>query len=405
MSRVAITGVGLITSIGIQRDEFAQNLFLGKCGISQIQGDQGLDMTTLRSRTAYRVTAPIDELLPTKKAYLDRCSALTIASCWLALRDGGIEVTDEESPNFGICHGTAYGCEDSMLIFWERILKRGFRGASSIMFTHAYMNTPISLAAIEFNLKGYHCCYSAGMVSGTQAIAGGAMAIKRSLAKRILAGGSEAFSALQFMANYLAGELSPNDDGEEMMRPFDVSCNGWVMGEGACMVLLEDEEAAKQRGAKVLGYIDGVGAAQPPNANSANSLSDAIVRSMVGALQAAGIEPKQVGWICASANGSKRIDEAEAIAIRQVFGNAIPVSSQKAAFGETVGAGGPISVCVALASFARHEIPPTLFTTKPRADIQLIMNQPATWDADKPVLVNSVDKGGAAMSILIAPPR
>ncbi len=405
MGRVAITGVGIITSIGTQLDEFARNLFSCKCGADQLQSVQGLELTALRSRTAYLIKKPLDELLPTKKAYLDRCSALTIAACWLALKDGGIEVTEDDAPSFGICHGTAYGCEDSMLIFWERILKRGFRGASSIMFTHAYMNTPISLAAIEFNLKGYHSCCSAGMLSGAQAIANGTMAIKRSLARRILAGGSEAFSALQFMANYLAGELSPNDGGEEIMRPFDASRNGWVMGEGACMLLLEDEDAAKQRCANVLGCIGGIGAAQALDADSESSISDAILRSMKGALQSAGVEPSQVGWICASANGSKRIDDAEAVAVECLFGNAIPVSSPKAAFGETVGAGSALSICVAIASFAYRSIPPTLFTTTPCANIWLITEKPMAWDGDKPVLINSVDKSGAAMSILVTPPR
>ncbi|MCS7254178.1 MAG: beta-ketoacyl synthase N-terminal-like domain-containing protein [Armatimonadota bacterium] len=405
MGRVAITGVGLITSIGIQLDEFAKSLFARKCGANQIQDEQSPNIVLLRSRTAYRVTTPLENLIPTKKAYLDRCSALTIASCWLAIKDGGLEITEEEAPNTGICHGTAYGCEDSMLIFWERIEKRGFRGASSIMFTHAYMNTPISLAAIEFNLKGYHCCYSAGMVSGAQAIAGAAMAIIRSLARRILAGGAEAFSGLPFMANCLAGELSPNDDGEELMRPFDVSRNGWVMGEGACMLLLEDEAIARERNAKVLGYISGIGISQASNPNDIGSLSNAIMNSMKYAMCMAGIEPNKIGWICASANGSKKVDEAEAIAIERLFGNAVLVSSVKTAVGETVGAGGAISVCAAIASLLFHKIPPTLFTTKPCANIRLTVEEAMPWNGDKPVLANSIDKGGTAISILVIPPQ
>lgn len=400
--RVAITGIGLITAIGVRVEEFAESLFSGKCGASELQ-DERIDTSSLRSRTAYRIAAPIEELLPTKKAYLDRCSALTLAACWLALKDGGLEVTDDVSTSIGICHGTAYGCEDSMLIFWERIFKRGFRGASSIMFTHAYMNTPISLAAIEFNLKGYHCCYSAGMISGMQAIAGGTMALLRSLSRRVLAGGTEAFSVLPFVAIYARNELSPNDDGVELMRPFDVLRNGWVMGEGACMLLLETEEAACERGAKIKGYICGIGASQSAG-DDMNSFSKAVFESMHMALRMAEIEPSGVGWVCASANGS-RWDEAEAIAIERLFGSDVPVSSIKAAAGETVGAGGAIGVSAAVVSFAHLKIPPTLFTTKPCASMRLIVGEPLSWDGDKPVLVNSVDRNGGVMSIVVAPPK
>lgn len=402
MHKVAITGVGIVTAIGVGVEEFSHALMACKCGAVELQEEF---VKPLRSKTAYRIATPMEQLLPTQKAYIDRCSALTLASCWLALNDARLVVTDEVAPNLGICHGTAYGCQDSMLIFWERIMKRGFRYASSIMFTHAYMNTPISLAAIEFNLKGYHCCYSAGMVSGMQAVVGGTMALQRSLSKRLLAGGSEAFSALPFMANYDGGELSPRDEGIEQMRPFDNSRNGWVMGEGACMLLLETEEAALERDADVHAYISGVGIAMSRSVN-VDDMADAIYESMAKSLSAAHIEPSEIGWICASANGSPVIDEAEALAILRLYEGRenVPVSSIKAAVGETIGASGPINICAAIASFKTKSIPPTLFSSEPCMDVRIVTGKPMSWDAAKPVLVNCVDKDGMAISVIIAPP-
>lgn len=272
------------------------------------------------------------------------------------------------------------------------------------MFTHAYTNTPISLAAIEFNLKGYHCCYSSGMVSGMQAIIGGAMALMRSLSKRVLAGGTDAFSTLPFIANCTCGKLSPNDGGVELMRPFDASRNGWVMGEGACMLLLERESDARERNATIKGYICGFGAAQSTGGNI-ESFASAVTRSMQSALKMANVEPKDVGWICASANGSQKVDATEAIAIERLFDSDVPVSSIKASVGETVGAGGAVGICAAIASFVSRKIPPTLFTTTPCANICLVMGEAIDWGGNKPVLVNSIDKGGSTMSALIMPPN
>jgi 3-oxoacyl-(acyl-carrier-protein) synthase len=402
MRRVAITGVGIVTAIGIGIEEFSQALMECKCGVMELQEEA---VKQLRSRTAYRITTPIEQLLPTQKAYIDRCSALTLASCWLALKDAKLEVTDEVAPHLGICHGTAYGCQDSMLIFWERIMKRGFRYASSIMFTHAYMNTPISLAAIEFNLKGYHCCYSAGMTSGMQAVVGGVMALQRSLSKRLLAGGTEAFSLLSFMANYESGELSPRDEGVEQMRPFDSSRNGWVMGEGACMLLLETEEASSERGADALAYISGVGMAMSRSVN-VDDMTDAIYESMTRSLNTAHIEPDEIGWICASANGSPTIDMAEALAISRLYEGreSVPVSSIKSAVGETIGASGPINIGAVVASLRTKSIPPTLFSSEPCVGMRIVTDKPMSWDATKPVLVNCVDKDGMAISLVVAPP-
>jgi 3-oxoacyl-[acyl-carrier-protein] synthase II len=221
----------------------------------------------------------------------------------------------------------------------------------------------------------------------------------------LLAGGTEAFSLLSFMANYESGELSPRDEGVEQMRPFDSSRNGWVMGEGACMLLLETEEASSERGADALAYISGVGMAMSRSVN-VDDMTDAIYESMTRSLNTAHIEPDEIGWICASANGSPTIDMAEALAISRLYEGreSVPVSSIKSAVGETIGASGPINIGAVVASLRTKSIPPTLFSSEPCVGMRIVTDKPMSWDATKPVLVNCVDKDGMAISLVVAPP-
>lgn len=402
---VVISGAGIVSALGIGREKFDANLFAGSSGIVEIPS-QVLDTTHLRSHTAgYISDLRSEDFLPSQKAYLDRCSTLTLIACALAIDDARLRVTEDIAPRIGICLGTAYACQDSMLIFWERILKGGFRYASSIMFTHAYMNTPISLAAIEFSLKGYHSTYSAGLVSGGQAIAHAILALKRKLADCILAGGVEAFSPLTFMANYQAGKLTPCDDGDELMRPFDAHRNGWVLGDGAAILVLETDESARARGAQILGRVMGIGMTQPFD-ESTDALTEAIERSMRQALMRSEVAPRDLGWICATANGDLVLDEAEALAIARLLGDdsTVPVSSIKAATGECVGAGGALNAYAAVASLQYNRVPPTLNVNEPCENINVVIGRAVEWDARRPVLVNIIDPQKACMSMLIAPP-
>ncbi len=172
----------------------------------------------------------LDDYLASQKTYLDRCSALALAGCALALRDAGIEwpLQDEVAESFGITLGTHLGCVETMQTFWKQAIERGLRLANPLLFSHSYFNTPISLCAIEFGLKGYHTTFCAGHESGLEAVRAAYDAIRLGHAAAMLCGGVEA------------------------VTPMRQRCEAeTVLGEAATFFVLESATHAEQRGASI----------------------------------------------------------------------------------------------------------------------------------------------------------
>jgi len=159
------------------------------------------------------------------KTYLDRCSALALAGCAQALRDAGVAWPVEGGEEFGLTIGTHLGCLDTMQGFWKNTLEKGVRAASPLIFSHSYLNSPISLCAIEFGLKGYHTTFCAGQNSGLEAVRAAFDAIRLGHAQAMLCGGVEALS------------------------PARESCEPGDLGEGAAFFVLESAAHAQTRGA------------------------------------------------------------------------------------------------------------------------------------------------------------
>lgn len=215
---VFVTGLGIVSSIGIGRERFFAGL-----------RDDG-------SRTGSIENFRIEDYLDSEKTYLDRCSAFALAACALALKDSeqptvsGDQLPDttHRSPT-GICLGTACGCLHTMEDFFRRVLDKGPRFANSLLFSHSYANSPTSLAAIEFGLSGYHSTVTAGSLSGVLALMQAVDAIRLGYADRMLAGGVDVIS-------------------DPLTRVWtELHCNR-VPGEGAAFFLLENENSFRQRG-------------------------------------------------------------------------------------------------------------------------------------------------------------
>jgi 3-oxoacyl-[acyl-carrier-protein] synthase II len=222
--RVVITGVGPVSAIGVGRDEFAAALAAGESGV--IGDPPAARIEDFR----------IDDYLASQKTYLDRCSEFTLAACALALGDAGPAIAGEPQWRAGLSLGTACGCLDTLQRFTTALLEKGARLANPLLFSHAYANTPASLAAIEFNLAGHHAVFTDGRLSGNMAIIAAAEAIQAGRADLVLAGGADALSDASVALR--AGDTTPP-------------------GEGAGVVLLERFEHAQQRGARVRGEIAG----------------------------------------------------------------------------------------------------------------------------------------------------
>ncbi|KPJ64261.1 hypothetical protein AMK68_02015 [candidate division KD3-62 bacterium DG_56] len=220
--RVFITGVGPVSAIGIGREEFAAALAAGESGV--------IGEPPLARIEEFR----IEDYLTSQKTYLDRCSEFTLAACALALKDAGLDIADRPHWRAGLSLGTAYGCLDTLQRFTATLFDKGPRLANPLLFSHAYANTPASLAAIEFNLAGYHAVFTDGPASSAMAVVAAAEAIQAGRADYVLAGGADALSE-PVLALPTENDAAP--------------------GEGAGVIVLEAPAHANQRGAVIRGEI------------------------------------------------------------------------------------------------------------------------------------------------------
>ena len=344
-SRAAcITGLGVIAPNGVGREAFTAALAAGRSGIGDIVSFD--PQHTGRERAAEIHDFDETPFLRSPKNYLDRNSALALAACEMAVREssaplpGALETT-------GVAFGSAAGNLHSLALFHQKVAEKGPRLAPPFLFPHAYHNTTPALLAIEYGLGGPHACFCSGGVSGLQAIACAADEVARQRADLMVAGGADAFSEPLFRAALAQGWLSPAGSGEESCRPYSRRRNGTILGEGAGVFVIESLAHAQARGALVLACVVGYGAGASPH------------DAMTHALAAARAQPEDVVAVYAAAAGLVKEDEQEARAVRAVFGRrAVPVVPMKALIGETLGAGGPLSLAAAIVALNTNALPP-----------------------------------------------
>ncbi len=241
---VAVTGMGLLSPLGIGREATAEALRKGRANVG---------LPTLFDALIYtmQVAGEVPDFDPkahveTPKTYLDRCSALTLAACYLAVRDAALAWQDVAPARRSLAHGTACGCLDSLLKVTAKIQQAGIKTASPMIFTHALINSPASLAAIEYSVRGPAPTFACGALAGAEALMYGADVIAAGDADFCLAGGADAMSE----ALYAAVDDAGGPKGAT------------AISEGAVMLVLESPEMAEARGATVLGRIVGVGLAE-----------------------------------------------------------------------------------------------------------------------------------------------
>lgn len=366
---IVITGSGIISPVGIGWEAFQTGLWSETRGFDWAEGSGG--SASRAEVTDFQVQC----FLESEKTYLDRASAFTLAACSLARREAGWETSDVPPGRTGIVLGTAYGCLETMQAYYERLLARGAKFASSLLFSHSYANTPASLAAIEFRLGGYHSTVCAGLTSGAAALAQAADALRDGRAEALLAGGVEALA--EPLERGLAGYCWP---GRDQAR----RC-GLILGEGAAVFLLETAAQAQRRGARKLACLTGVGLSH----TSSLGCGEGLARAIQAALREAGRGPSEVDVVFANGNGWPPLDDEEATAVRAIFPATVPVVLIKARWGETLGAGAALSLAAALAAFAAGKIPaPHTGRREGPTDLRV-------------ALLNSIDFGGSCVSLVV----
>lgn len=403
--RVVITGVGPVSAAGTGREAFFQGLKAGRPGSREITG---FDTEAYPSHTAAELTSfDADDHLESRKAYLDRASELALSATALALRDAALDLDTEDRRGVDLLFGSAFGSLDTMALFFEGFLEKGPRFVKPFLFPHTYSNTAISLAAIEYGLNGHHLNFSAGFVSSAMALMEGFDRIRRGASRIALAGGYEALNDVMFSSLCATrGPAPTRPDGTERCAPFDRQRNGYVVGEGAGILVLEERDHAVERDAPIYAELEGIGTGADSGISAPGPAGGkGVLAAMQAAAAFARADAPPLDHVSAAANGSEVRDRHEAHAIAEFLDGRRDtplISSIKPALGETLGAATALQVIGAAAEIRDRFIPPTLNLTQPEEGLEL--NLLAGHGIEKDVhrvMVNAVDPGGSAVSLVL----
>jgi len=379
--RVVITGVGAITPLGIGVEESWQALCQGKSGIGAVTR---FDASDFRTRIAGEVRGfnPLDFIDRKLVKRGDRFIHFALAATQMAMEDSGLTINASNSERVGVSMGTAMGGIET-LEKNHRLLLQGARHQISPFFIPSFLaNMAPGQVAIEFGARGVNMCSVTACASGTQAIGNAFRVIQRGEADAMIAGGAEAAISPVIFAglDVIKVMTTRNDEPEKASRPFDRDRDGFVISEGAGIVILEELEFALNRGAKIYGEVLGYGlnsdayhiTAPDPDGRGAASC-------MRMALKDAGISIDGVDYINAHGTSTVLNDLAETLAIKSVFegrSHQIPVSSNKSMIGHLWGAAGVVEAIFCLLTINRGIIPPTINyeTPDPECDLDYVPN-------------------------------
>jgi 3-oxoacyl-[acyl-carrier-protein] synthase II len=398
--RVVITGIGAITPIGLGVEGLWQGL---RRRTSAVRCITRFDPTMFKSRIAGEVPdfVPTDHIEERRSRRLDRYSQFTIAATRMALGDAELDLGREDPDRVGAMMGTALGGVAHGEKNYHAFLTEGPRAVDPALALTVFAGAASCNIAIEFGCTGPNSTNGMSCASGAIAIGDGFRAIVRGDADIMLAGGAEApLAPLCFGAFAIIRAMSTrNDDPAHASRPFDAARDGFVMAEGAAVLVLEERSRALARGAPVYAELCGFGltndahhmtAPRPDGAQAARAIRNALTEAHVG--------PGEVGYINAHGSSTPLNDPTETSAIRQVFGDGadrIPLSGTKGYYGHALGASGAIEAAICALASRHGWLPPTvnLETPDPACDLPLVTGAGRDLAPDV-LLSNSFGFGG-----------
>ena len=381
--RVVITGIGAITPLGNSVDQFWKRMLAGESGIGPItcMETEGYTTTIAAEVKDFDPTLYVD---PKEARRLDRFISFACAATKMALDDANFPLEDEELKlDTGVMIGSGIG---GLTLMTEQTKKLHLSGPSRVSpFLVPYMIPDMAsgYTSIQFGLKGPNTCVVTACATGVNAIGDAYHIIKRGDATAMVAGGTEAPINPIGLAGFCAARAmtTNNEAGSKASRPFDANRDGFIMGEGTGVLILEDYEFAKARGAKIYAEIVGYGmSGDAYHITMPDPQGDGAYRSMKMAMEKAGIAPSDVDYINAHGTSTPYNDKFETIAIKRAFGEAaysIPVSSTKSSIGHLLGAAGAVESVICLLAMRDGVVPPTINyeTPDPECDLDYIPNE------------------------------
>ncbi|MCH7320696.1 beta-ketoacyl-ACP synthase II [Solibacillus sp. MA9] len=373
--RVVVTGIGAVTPVGNSAETSWENVKAGKSGIGPLTR---VDTSKFTVSVAAEVKDfNIEDYIEKKEARkMDRFTHYALAASMMAAKDANLTITEEMAPRVGVWIGSGIGGmethEQQFLTFQER----GVRRVSPFFVPMMIPDMASGQVSIYLGAKGVNSCSVTACASGTNSIGDAFKVIERGDADVMITGGAEAPIVTMAVAGFSANTaLSLNPDVNSASRPFDKNRDGFVIGEGAGILILEEYEHAKQRGAKIYAEIVGYGAtgdahhitAPAPNGEGA-------ARAMQMALNDANVAPEQVGYINAHGTSTPYNDLFETQAVKTVFGDhayKLAMSSTKSMTGHLLGAAGGIEAIFSALALKEGILPPTMNLVEPDPDCDL----------------------------------
>jgi 3-oxoacyl-[acyl-carrier-protein] synthase II len=405
--RVVVTGVGLISSLGIGTEANWKGLVAGTSGVSKITR---FDPSDLSVQIAAEVDGfdPTDWIEPKEVKKFDLFVHYALAASLMALDESGLEITDENATRVGVVIGSGIGGFPMIQKQHQALLERGPRRVSPFFIPGAIINMCSGLVSIRTGAKGPNMATCTACSTSAHAIGDAALYIRHGYADAIIAGGSEAVVSPLPIAGFASMRAlsTRNDEPERASRPWDRDRDGFVMGEGAGIVVLEELEHARRRGAPILGEVLGFGMSSDAFHISAPSEDgDGAIRVVRNALEDAGVNPEQVGYVNAHGTATPAGDIIETIAIKQVFGahaEKLMVSSTKSMTGHLLGAAGGYEFGVAVKSLVEGVVPPTINLDNPDPENDLDYVPHTAREAQVTVAVtNSFGFGGTNACLVV----
>lgn len=404
--RVVVTGLGMISPLGIGVEASWQAALAGKSGIGRITH---FDCSTYPVQIAGEVRDfnPEQWIEPKEVKKMDRFIQFGLAASQMAMDDSGFVITPENAERVGVCVGAGMGGLGSIEMYHSVLVEKGHRRVSPFFIPMVIINLAAGNISIRFGAKGPNVSPVTACATGSHSIGEAARWIERGDCDMVIAGGVESTVTPLAIAGFASMKAlsTRNDAPEKASRPFDVGRDGFVMGEGGGILIVESLESALARNARIYAEIIGFGMSGDAYHMSAPApKGEGAARCMKLAVNDAGIAPEAVQYINAHGTATPFGDELETAAIKTVFGEhayKLCVSSTKSMTGHLLGAAGGVEAIFTIMSIVNGVVPPTINLEQPdpECDLDYVPNQARKLDLEC-ALSNSFGFGGTNASVI-----
>src|SRR3954470_4270087 len=403
--RVVVTGVGAITPLGNDVETTWNNIVSGVSGIGPLTRVNADDFPA-------KVAAEVKDFDPT--AYLDKKDArkmdrfaqFAVAASIMAVKDSGLDINEEISDRVGVWIGSGIGGMETFETQYQNFLNKGYRRVSPFFVPMLIPDMAAGQVSITLGARGVNSCTVTACATGTNSIGDAFKVIQRGDAIAMITGGAEAPITNMSVAGFCANTaLSTNPDPKTACRPFDADRDGFILGEGAGIIVLEELEHALARGARIYAEIVGYGATGDAYHITAPAPGgEGGARAMKMALNDGGIKPEEIDYINAHGTSTEYNDKFETLAVKEVFGEhayKLAISSTKSMTGHLLGAAGGVEAIFTVLAIRDSILPPTINyeTPDPECDLDYVPNSARPKEINV-AMSNSLGFGGHNATIV-----